>query len=275
MNIRALRAEETRESVAAQMEEAFARGILFETVHRRRDGTTLPGGDRLARRADRARADAAQHRARPDGARRDAGQPPPRRPAGRRGHARRRGGPRDQQPARLRHGQPRHAGAPPARGDPRSSRAEAAQPPDADSAPVACGARRRARRGREMLAVACEGTARVRTIVLDLKRFSRQDEALVGPVDVHEVLEYALGIAASELRRRARVVRDYGAGAVRHRRRVAPRPGLPEPPGQRGPGHPRGSRPGPTRSAGAHAGSTARGAWSSRSPTPAWASPRA
>jgi signal transduction histidine kinase len=57
--------------------------------------------------------------------------------------------------------------------------------------------------------VAREGAARVRTIVLDLKRFSRPDEAMVGPVDVREVLEYAIGIAASELRHRALLVRDY------------------------------------------------------------------
>src|SRR5580692_10518649 len=62
----------------------------------------------------------------------------------------------------------------------------------------------------QMLAVAREGAARVRTIVLDLQRFSRPDEALVGPVDVHEVLEYAIGIAAGELRQRARLVLDYG-----------------------------------------------------------------
>jgi signal transduction histidine kinase len=62
----------------------------------------------------------------------------------------------------------------------------------------------------QMLAVACEGAARVRTIVLDLKRFSRQDEALVGPVDVHEVLEYAIGMAESGIRHRARLVRAFG-----------------------------------------------------------------
>jgi CheY-like chemotaxis protein/two-component sensor histidine kinase len=56
-----------------------------------------------------------------------------------------------------------------------------------------------------MLEVAREGAQRVRTIVLDLRRFSRPNEALVGPVDVHEVLEYAIGIAQSEIRHRARL----------------------------------------------------------------------
>src|SRR6185295_10123720 len=46
-------------------------------------------------------------------------------------------------------------------------------------------------------------------IVLDLKRFSRPDEAMIGPVDVHEALEYALGIAGHEIRHRARLVRAY------------------------------------------------------------------
>ncbi len=62
-----------------------------------------------------------------------------------------------------------------------------------------------------MLAVAREGAARVRTIVLDLRRFSRADEALVGAVDVHEVLEYSIGIAGNEIRHRARISRQYGA----------------------------------------------------------------
>jgi two-component system, cell cycle sensor histidine kinase and response regulator CckA len=61
-----------------------------------------------------------------------------------------------------------------------------------------------------MLAVAREGAARVRTIVLDLRRFSRPDEAMIGPTNVHDVLEYAIGIAGSEIRHRARMVRDYG-----------------------------------------------------------------
>jgi PAS domain S-box-containing protein len=40
--IQDLRAAETQELTAAQMAEAAGRGILFETVHRRKDGTTFP-----------------------------------------------------------------------------------------------------------------------------------------------------------------------------------------------------------------------------------------
>src|SRR5262249_51450249 len=39
---RQFRAEETRDLVAAQLGEAFEKGLLCETVHLRRDGTTFP-----------------------------------------------------------------------------------------------------------------------------------------------------------------------------------------------------------------------------------------
>ncbi len=42
LKIHDLRAVETRELVADQMAEADARGILFETIHRRKDGSTFP-----------------------------------------------------------------------------------------------------------------------------------------------------------------------------------------------------------------------------------------
>ena len=42
MKIDVLRAPETSHLLAAQLAEAEARGILFETVHRRKDGTTFP-----------------------------------------------------------------------------------------------------------------------------------------------------------------------------------------------------------------------------------------
>jgi len=42
LNIRDLRAEETQPDVPRQMREAGARGILFETVHRRKSGETFP-----------------------------------------------------------------------------------------------------------------------------------------------------------------------------------------------------------------------------------------
>ncbi|MFS8067620.1 MAG: PAS domain S-box protein, partial [Byssovorax sp.] len=42
MNVRRLRAEETRAAVVGQLEDAFKTPLLFETIHRRKDGTTFP-----------------------------------------------------------------------------------------------------------------------------------------------------------------------------------------------------------------------------------------
>jgi CheY-like chemotaxis protein/two-component sensor histidine kinase len=61
-----------------------------------------------------------------------------------------------------------------------------------------------------MLAVAREGVDRVRSIVRDLKTFSRADDVALGPVDVHEVLDSSIGIALNEIRHRALLLRDYG-----------------------------------------------------------------
>ncbi len=54
---------------------------------------------------------------------------------------------------------------------------------------------------------ACE---RVRNIVRDLKIFSRVEEEVVAPVDVHRVLESTSRLAWNEIRHRARLVKDYG-----------------------------------------------------------------
>jgi signal transduction histidine kinase len=56
-----------------------------------------------------------------------------------------------------------------------------------------------------------EGARRVQTIVQDLRRFSRSDrhDPLV-PVDVREMIEFAIDMAAHATRERARVVRDFG-----------------------------------------------------------------
>ena len=62
----------------------------------------------------------------------------------------------------------------------------------------------------EMLAVAREGVDRVRSIVRDLKTFSRADDVALGPVDLHEVLDSSIGIALNEIRHRALLTRDYG-----------------------------------------------------------------
>ena len=61
-----------------------------------------------------------------------------------------------------------------------------------------------------MLSVAMEGLERVRSIVRDLKTFSRADPVEEVLVDVHHVLDSAINVAQSELRHRARIVRSYG-----------------------------------------------------------------
>ena len=58
------------------------------------------------------------------------------------------------------------------------------------------------------------GADRVRRIVGDLTRFARRDQNPPTPVDVRSVLDTALSMAWSEIRHRARLVRDYGALAL-------------------------------------------------------------
>jgi len=71
------------------------------------------------------------------------------------------------------------------------------------------------RRGLERLArpveEARDASGRVRSIVNDLKLFSRAEEELQGPVELTQVLDSAVRLAWNELRHRARVVRDYAA----------------------------------------------------------------
>ncbi|HET9552940.1 MAG TPA: ATP-binding protein [Anaeromyxobacteraceae bacterium] len=55
-----------------------------------------------------------------------------------------------------------------------------------------------------------QGADRMRVIVRDLRALSRGDEQPHGPVEVARVLEYAVGLAWSELRHRARLVRVLG-----------------------------------------------------------------
>ncbi len=63
---------------------------------------------------------------------------------------------------------------------------------------------------RDALSEASEGARRIAAIVRDLKTFARNDDASLGPVDVKASLEFALSMAAPEIRHRAQVVRDYG-----------------------------------------------------------------
>ncbi|MCP4919249.1 MAG: response regulator [Proteobacteria bacterium] len=57
---------------------------------------------------------------------------------------------------------------------------------------------------------ALEGSERVRRIVRQLKTFARGGDEVVGPVDVHEILEKTLTLAKNNIRHRAQLVRDYG-----------------------------------------------------------------
>jgi signal transduction histidine kinase len=78
---------------------------------------------------------------------------------------------------------------------------------DADAAAVLV---TRLREIEEPLRDAHECADHVRTIVKDLKLFSRGDEEKRGAVDVRPVLESALRMAWNEIRHRARLVKDYG-----------------------------------------------------------------
>jgi PAS domain S-box-containing protein len=62
---------------------------------------------------------------------------------------------------------------------------------------------------REALTDARDAAERVRTIVRDLKLFSRSEEETRGPVEVRRVIESTLRMAWNEIRHRARLVKDY------------------------------------------------------------------
>ncbi len=62
---------------------------------------------------------------------------------------------------------------------------------------------------REALAEARAGAARVRDIVRNLGELARLDRGSAEPLDVREILDSCVTAAGSEVRHRARVVRDY------------------------------------------------------------------
>ena len=62
---------------------------------------------------------------------------------------------------------------------------------------------------KEMLGLALDGAERVRTIVSDLRSFSRDDDIPLLAVDVRRVLDAAINLAGSELRQRARIVEEF------------------------------------------------------------------
>ena len=62
---------------------------------------------------------------------------------------------------------------------------------------------------KEMLGLALDGAERVRTIVRDLRSFSRDDDVPLMAVDVRRVLDAAINLAGSEIRQRARIVKEF------------------------------------------------------------------
>jgi signal transduction histidine kinase len=64
------------------------------------------------------------------------------------------------------------------------------------------------RRGHDALTIALEGVDRMRTIVRDLLVLSRGETVTTVPIDITAVVDSTLSLAAEEIRRKARLVRD-------------------------------------------------------------------
>jgi two-component system, NtrC family, sensor kinase len=62
---------------------------------------------------------------------------------------------------------------------------------------------------RKCIDEALDGTERVRTIVRDLRAFTRPSDQERGPVDLRQVLEASVRIVGNEVRHKARLARDY------------------------------------------------------------------
>ena len=67
------------------------------------------------------------------------------------------------------------------------------------------------RASRDALGVALEGVDRIRTIVRELLELARVDEAAIGPVDVHAIVESTVALAAQKISERARLETNYAA----------------------------------------------------------------
>jgi PAS domain S-box-containing protein len=78
------------------------------------------------------------------------------------------------------------------------------------SSDVPLAARQRIGAAAAALDDARDGAERVRDIVRDLKTFSRAEDSVQEPVDIHAVLDSALAMARNEIRHRAQVVKRYG-----------------------------------------------------------------
>jgi len=57
---------------------------------------------------------------------------------------------------------------------------------------------------------AAEGASRVKKIVSDLKVFSRSDDQIKRPVDVHQIIESSVNMAWNEIKHRAKLVKSFG-----------------------------------------------------------------
>ncbi len=66
----------------------------------------------------------------------------------------------------------------------------------------------------ELLQDVREGVDRIERIIRELRRFSHTDDTTRRPVEISEVLEMAIRLAAHDLKHRARLVRDYGTVPV-------------------------------------------------------------
>lgn len=62
----------------------------------------------------------------------------------------------------------------------------------------------------DLISESLEGAERVRRIVMDLKRFSRNEETVFAYADINDGLESALSIVWNELKYKATVTREYG-----------------------------------------------------------------
>ena len=58
---------------------------------------------------------------------------------------------------------------------------------------------------------AAEGAARIKTIVQDLKMFSRVEQDRQAPVSLNQVIDSAANMAQSQIKHRARLVKEYGS----------------------------------------------------------------